>query len=1291
MILFLLNKAKNIDLNKKLMYNRKVILYIERKKSMVKKKMISGLVSLAMCVSTLTAPIGEANVGEWKIGQDAKAAAEASNGYKAEGTDSIGRFLADSLSNNQSSCSMETTVCRICNVKFYEMENRISVQSIQDQDCILDVSIFDDDTQNLAKTYETERKAGNEEYTDIQINRAELPEYFTIKAVLKNKLGMELSKPFTNEQNARYIQELNRSDIYDYPEEKVVNLDEKDDTNFMILNEEVVRAESNSEVNVLVSSDYEKGIFVFENADETLNGLEKGDKLFIESSGEKVALQVEKIKEKDGKVEITEDKNEPIDNMFDCIKIDSEINLGNAEINPDAPNDFDSAEINRETSSLVCSTVKPLGTVNDLSLNDYLPEKNDNFDSSSFDNNYSFTKDLPSPDLYLTLKGLPKELEIMLQANTDANINGHLYYSKKLTKVNIAFELGLDVKMEVGVGIGYYGGSTPHIWDATLDEIEEPDASNLDKIEALYKLKDELNKFKDIYKGNEKEKEKEIELPEVEAPVVPGLSVRLSPALLVTIEGMIETSLEMKGSIGFAYIDGKVTNIGQPFHLENVDVKVVGKISVGIRLAAGVALLHKIASASLTASFGVTLSGEVSSSDFFNINNMKDIEDDDKTFNFIEEDAEEVHLCFLSVDIGLSAYFDIGYKVGIDLVPSLMLTDSLLNITTPDFLHIHYEMKPIKKLTFGECENYAYRVTMDASELLNDSSITLTGIEVDGVKITKENNTARFYSKTGKHNLKIMYKTDSSEITKNGTFEINDKAIRLTKSNVSFESSTSTSSVSSGEKVTTEKVDYSEPLYEMTGDYYTDIQEALSDNNLDNIIDSGALGDNISYILYNDGLLYISGYGPIINDINNLRLVGRQSTLIKNIVIENTRDIYREQIYENGITGEELEQLEKECEFELSDSAVITEIGDNWFYNCDNLESVTMPDTIERIGVYAFHAADNLKDLYVTYWDKDSTGKYFYNKGGFDKSNVKTIGYGAFWNCKLSNNFAFNDSLEYIGGQAFQSCSCLTDIVIPDSVTFIGNSAFSGCTNLKTVDIGFGIKNIYNGSIDDELDNSIKTSVFNGCNIDTLKVPVLNYILDGNPGGLPDGLASTAESVSKIIIKGQPESIPDKAFQFIENLKSVEIPDSVKIIGSEAFRDCKSLEEIVLPSSLKNIKYGAFCYSDALETVYYNGTDDEWNAITIEKNNDSLLNAKRQNRAGYVIGDINEDKVADLTDLQYLSIYLMNKSGFTETQLKEADVDENKEVDIADLAYFKQYVSKDMRVISKLRIGEEVH
>ena len=65
-----------------------------------------------------------------------------------------------------------------------------------------------------------------------------------------------------------------------------------------------------------------------------------------------------------------------------------------------------------------------------------------------------------------------------------------------------------------------------------------------------------------------------------------------------------------------------------------------------------------------------------------------------------------------------------------------------------------------------------------------------------------------------------------------------------------------------------------------------------------------------------------------------------------------------------------------------------------------------------------------------------------------------------------------------------------------------------------------------------------------------------------------------------------------------------------------------------------------------------------------------------------IYGDLNNDKVADLTDLTLLSIYLMTKDSSKIPNVKAGDVDGNGVVEISDLPLFKQYISKDPLVKS---------
>ena len=55
----------------------------------------------------------------------------------------------------------------------------------------------------------------------------------------------------------------------------------------------------------------------------------------------------------------------------------------------------------------------------------------------------------------------------------------------------------------------------------------------------------------------------------------------------------------------------------------------------------------------------------------------------------------------------------------------------------------------------------------------------------------------------------------------------------------------------------------------------------------------------------------------------------------------------------------------------------------------------------------------------------------------------------------------------------------------------------------------------------------------------------------------------------------------------------------------------KKYASFIIPDGVTGIGYSAFDSCDSLNTVYYTGTESEWNAINVGANNDSLTNATR--------------------------------------------------------------------------------
>lgn len=81
------------------------------------------------------------------------------------------------------------------------------------------------------------------------------------------------------------------------------------------------------------------------------------------------------------------------------------------------------------------------------------------------------------------------------------------------------------------------------------------------------------------------------------------------------------------------------------------------------------------------------------------------------------------------------------------------------------------------------------------------------------------------------------------------------------------------------------------------------------------------------------------------------------------------------------------------------------------------------------------------------------------------------------------------------------------------------------------------------------------------------------------------------------------------AFANCMSLKNVRIPDSITSIGKGAFENCRSLITITIPNSVTSIGEAAFKNCSSLTTVCYKGTEEQWNSITIEVDNENLIDA----------------------------------------------------------------------------------
>ena len=178
--------------------------------------------------------------------------------------------------------------------------------------------------------------------------------------------------------------------------------------------------------------------------------------------------------------------------------------------------------------------------------------------------------------------------------------------------------------------------------------------------------------------------------------------------------------------------------------------------------------------------------------------------------------------------------------------------------------------------------------------------------------------------------------------------------------------------------------------------------------------------------------------------------------------------------------------------------------------------------------------------------------------------------------------FAEGSQLKRIDERAFESCYQLCTVKLPTAVTYIGDYAFHDDANMR--DFAFP-KN------------------------------------------------SNLKNIGKY------------AFYWNQYTETLVIPEGVETIGEAAFQAWNSLRELTIPASMKSIGTDAFNVddpdqADVLKTIYYTGTEDEWNGLC--KNNSSFQ-GRAENVTVHYICNVNFEMNGHGTAPEAQTVYTGDK------------------------------------------------
>ena len=279
--------------------------------------------------------------------------------------------------------------------------------------------------------------------------------------------------------------------------------------------------------------------------------------------------------------------------------------------------------------------------------------------------------------------------------------------------------------------------------------------------------------------------------------------------------------------------------------------------------------------------------------------------------------------------------------------------------------------------------------------------------------------------------------------------------------------------------------------------------------------------DNLTWKLYEDGTLNISGKGAMknYNYYDNPSPASQKKDSVKKVVIED------------GVTSignSAFDSCSNLTSITIPDS--VSSIGNFVFYGCSSLTSITLSNNITNIGNSAFAGCSSLTSITIP--DRvTSIEKYaFYNCSGLTSitipDSVTSIGESAFRNCTSLTSITIPDSVTSIGKSAFSNCSSLTSITIPNGVTSIGEYAFQSCSSLTSITIPDSVTSIGAYAFSDCWDltsitipdsvTTIGESAFNACSsLTTISLSCKSSLKRSDFGKQADLVSYTSHTLNK--------------------------------------------------------------------------------------------------------------------------------------------------------------------------------